>query len=52
MLLLQKPTLPLYLLANSPAAYCLIKSKLANRHGNWLPTMQIDIEVGFNTHLP
>ena len=52
MLLLRKPTLLLHLLANSPAANCLRKSKLANRHGNWLPTLQIEIEVGFNTHLP
>ena len=52
MLLLIKPTLRLYLLANSPAANCLMKSKLANRLGNWLPTLQIEIEVGFKTHLP
>lgn len=52
MLLLRKPTLPLYLLTNSPAANCLIKSKLANRLGNWLPTLQIEIKVGFYTHLP
>jgi len=52
MLLLKKPTLPLYLLANQPSANCLKKGKLVNRLGNWLPTLQIEIEVGFNTHLP
>ena len=59
MLLLKNPTLPLYFLANSPTANCLIKSKLANRLGNWLATLQIENGVGFNTcpfgresHLP
>ena len=52
MLLLRKPTFPPYLLANPPVANYLKKSKLANRLGNWLPALQIEDEVGFNTHLP
>lgn len=52
MLLLRKPILPLYLLANHARRDCLRKSKIANRLGNWLPALQIEIEGGFNTHLP
>ncbi len=52
MLLLRKPPLLLYLLANSPAANCLIKSKLVNRLGNWLTAVQNKTELRTKTHLP
>ena len=52
MLLLRKPTLPLYLLANTPMANCLIKSKLANRLENWLISVQNETELLTKTHLP
>lgn len=48
----KQPTLLLYLLANSPAANCLRKSKLVNHLGNWLTAVQDGMEIRTKTHLP